>query len=84
MKFGVKVTIVKKKSAAEKSGIKKGDVIQYFNNEKIRIPNDLIKFVRDTKPGTKTNIKIVRTPSRASSIFILSSPSHSNCCRILL
>ncbi len=60
VKFGVIVKTVEKKSAAEKGGIKKGDVIQFFNKKKIRVPNDLIKAVRNNKAGTKAIIKFVR------------------------
>lgn len=60
VKFGVLVTKVTKGEAAEKAGIKKYDVIQYFNGERMRRPGDLIEVVRDNKPGTKANIKLVR------------------------
>lgn len=58
--FGVLVTGVTEGEAAEKAGIKKYDVIQYFNDEKIRRPNDLIDAVRETKPATKAKVKFVR------------------------
>jgi C-terminal processing protease CtpA/Prc len=60
VKFGVLVTKVKKGEAAEKAGIKKYDVIQYFNDEKMRRPGDLGEVVRNNKPGTKAKIKLVR------------------------
>jgi predicted metalloprotease with PDZ domain len=60
VKFGVLVINVTKGEAAEKAGIKKYDVIQYFNNEKMRRPGDLVEAVRDNKPGTKAKIKLVR------------------------
>jgi membrane-associated protease RseP (regulator of RpoE activity) len=60
VKFGVLVTKVAKGEAAEKAGIKKYDVIQYFNDEKIHRPGDLVEVVRDNKPGTKAKIKLVR------------------------
>jgi serine protease Do len=60
VKFGVLVTKVTKGEAAEKAGIKKYDVIQYFNGERMRRPGDLIEVVRDNKPGTKAKIKLVR------------------------
>jgi membrane-associated protease RseP (regulator of RpoE activity) len=58
--FGVLVAQVVKDGAAEKAGIKKYDVIQYFNDEKMRRPDDLIEAVRANKAGAKVKIKLVR------------------------
>lgn len=58
--FGVIVSRVVKGEAADKGGIEEDDVIQYFNDEKIRRPDDLIDAVRDTKPKTQAKIKLVR------------------------
>ncbi len=74
VKFGVKVISVKDKSAADKSGVKIGDVIQYFNKEKIRVPNDLINIVRDTKPGVKSVLKIIR--NKKNKKFVLKLDDH--------
>lgn len=60
VKFGVLITDVTKGEAAEKAGIKKYDVIQYFDGEKVRRPGDLVNAVRDTKPETKVTVKLVR------------------------
>lgn len=60
VKFGVLVTNVTKGEAAEKAGIKKYDVIQYFNGERMRRPDDLVGIVRENKPGSKAKIKLVR------------------------
>ncbi|UCH95694.1 MAG: PDZ domain-containing protein [Candidatus Aminicenantes bacterium] len=60
VKFGVLVIKLVKGEAAEKAGIKKYDVIQYFNDEKIRRTPDLVDAVRDCQPGTKAKIKLVR------------------------
>ncbi len=58
--FGVLVSKVVKGEAAEKAGIKKYDIIQYFNDEKIRRTDDLTEAVQDSKPGNKVKIKLVR------------------------
>ena len=58
--FGIEVRKVEKGEAAEKAGIQKGDIIQYYNNEKIRDQEDLINAVRESKPGIPTKIKISR------------------------
>ncbi|NIM18377.1 MAG: PDZ domain-containing protein [Candidatus Aminicenantes bacterium] len=57
---GVRVTKVIKDQAAEKAGIKKGDIIQYFNDEKIRRPSNLVDAVREVKPKTQVKVKLVR------------------------
>ncbi|HLP48461.1 MAG TPA: PDZ domain-containing protein [Candidatus Kapabacteria bacterium] len=58
--FGVLVSRVVKGEAAEKAGIKKYDVIQYVNDEKIRRPEDLTEMIRESKPGSEVKIKLVR------------------------
>lgn len=58
--FGVLVSNVSEDSPAQKAGLEKGDVIQYFEGEKIRRTMNLVDAVRETKPGTKVVIKIVR------------------------
>ena len=58
--FGVLVSHVTKDGPAAKAGIEKGDVIQYFDGEKIRRPSNLVDAVRETKPGAKAVIKLVR------------------------
>jgi C-terminal processing protease CtpA/Prc len=58
--FGALVTGVSEDSPAEKAGINEDDVIQYFDKSKIRRTQDLIRKVRETKPGTKVRIGIVR------------------------
>jgi C-terminal processing protease CtpA/Prc len=57
---GVLVTRVVKGEAADKAGIEEDDVIQFFNNEKIRRPGDLVDAVRDCKPKTQATVKLVR------------------------
>lgn len=60
VKFGVLVTGVTKGEAAEKAGIKKYDIIQQFNDKKMRRPGDLVDAVRETKPETQAKVKLVR------------------------
>jgi membrane-associated protease RseP (regulator of RpoE activity) len=58
--FGVLVIRLEKGEAADKAGIKKYDVIQYVNGEKIRRPDDLTEVIRACKPGSEAKIKLVR------------------------
>ncbi len=60
VKFGILVTGLIKGEAAEKAGIKKYDVIQFLNDEKMRRPEDLSETIRNLEPGSKAVIKLVR------------------------
>ncbi len=71
VKFGVKVQKVTKASAAEKAGIKLGDVIQFFNGTKIRVPQDLIDAVRKLEPESKATVKLVRAKKQKALKVIL-------------
>jgi serine protease Do len=57
---GVLVSDVKPASAAEKAGIKRGDVITAFNGEKIEDTNILRNKVAQTAPGTTAKITVSR------------------------
>jgi len=57
--YGVRVVQVVEGEAAESAGIKEDDVIQYFGDDKIRTPEDLVDAVRSTEPDTKVKIKLV-------------------------
>jgi predicted metalloprotease with PDZ domain len=57
---GVVVAETVKNKAAEKAGIKKGDIILYFNGEKIRRPANLVDAVRDCTAGDKVAVKLSR------------------------
>ncbi|MEN8154299.1 MAG: PDZ domain-containing protein [Acidobacteriota bacterium] len=58
--FGVLLTSVSKGEAAEKAGLKKYDVIQYVDGEKMRRPDDLVSVISKKSPGTKVKIVFVR------------------------
>lgn len=58
--FGVLVLEVEEESPAEKAGIEEDDVIQYYEGEKIRRPEDLVRKVRETKPRTTVKLGLVR------------------------
>ncbi len=57
---GVQVTHVVAGEAADKAGIKEDDIIQFFNDEKIRSTGDLVDAVRAAKPETSARVKLVR------------------------
>jgi serine protease Do len=59
-KGGVEVKDVTKESAAEKIGLKKGDIITKIGDDKIENPDDLSEAVQKHKPGEKVDIKYIR------------------------
>jgi len=58
--FGVLVLDVEEESPAEKAGIEEDDVIQFYDGEKIRRPEDLVRKVRETKPKTTVKLGLIR------------------------
>jgi len=57
---GVLVTDVVKEGPAEKAGIKKGDVIQFVNGEKMTEPEEVTQIIRSLAPGFQAKIKLLR------------------------
>ena len=57
---GAEVQSVTEGSAAEKAGLKKGDIIKTVGDAKIETPNDLSEVIRDHKPGDKVSITFLR------------------------
>jgi len=57
---GAEITEVTKESAAEKIGLKKGDIILKIDETNIESPGDLVKTVRNKKPGDKVVVTYKR------------------------
>ena len=57
---GVLVSNVQKGSAADKAGVKRGDVISSINGEAVEDGNALRNKVAGTQPGTEITLEIVR------------------------
>ncbi|MBK6937223.1 MAG: PDZ domain-containing protein [Chitinophagaceae bacterium] len=57
---GVEVKDVTKESAAEKIGLKQGDIITKIDDKKIETPDDLSKGVQSHKPGDKVTVHYKR------------------------
>jgi serine protease Do len=57
---GAEVKSVSKESAAEKAGLKVGDIITSIDDQKIENPADVAENVRKHKPGEKINITVLR------------------------
>jgi serine protease Do len=58
--MGAVVNMVEPGSAADKGGIRPGDVIIEYNGRAVPTTNDLIKMVTATKPGTSVPVKVMR------------------------
>lgn len=57
---GALIRGVKDGSAAANAGLKAGDVITHFDGKAINSSKDLPAIVRAIKPGSKTNVSIIR------------------------
>lgn len=57
---GAEVLSVTKESAAEKAGLKKGDIITMIDSKKIESSDDVTEAIRAQKPGTKVSITYLR------------------------
>ena len=57
---GVEIQDVTKESAAEKAGLKKGDVITKIGDTKISDPDDLVAAIKKNKPGEKVTVTYLR------------------------
>ena len=77
---GVAVDQVMKESAAEKAGVKAGDVVVQFDGENVRSAAQLTRLVRETVAGRTVKMSIVRegkrmdldvAPAEGESVFDL-------------
>lgn len=57
---GVVVTDITKESAAEKIGLKEGDIITKINDKKIASPDELSKAIKEYNPGDKVVVTYLR------------------------
>jgi serine protease Do len=57
---GAEILSITKESAAEKAGLKKGDIITKIGDEKIESSDDVTEAIRSHKPGDKVSITYLR------------------------
>lgn len=57
---GVEIKEITKESAAEKAGLKKGDIITKIDDNKIDDPDALSETIKKHKPGDKVSVSILR------------------------
>lgn len=65
---GVRIVSVNNESAAEKAGLKEGDVITSVDNRKISAPDELSQSLKDKKPGDKVTIGYIREGKKNNSV----------------
>jgi serine protease Do len=58
--YGALISDVTKGSAADKAGLKRGDVIIEYNGKSLKEGNELPKLVAATKPGSTVKLKVLR------------------------
>jgi serine protease Do len=64
---GVEVNEITKESAAEKAGLKKGDIIKKIGDKVIATPDDLSQAIKAQKPGDKVTITYLRDKKEATA-----------------
>jgi serine protease Do len=57
---GLEIQDVTKESAAEKAGLKKGDIITKIDEKKVGSPDELSEAIKNHKPGDKVAISYLR------------------------
>lgn len=64
---GVTILSITKEGAAEKMGLKEGDVITKFDNKAIKSPDELTSAVKSRKPGDKVSVTYLRDKKENST-----------------
>jgi len=73
---GARVTEVHEGSAAEKAGIKDGDVILQFGGDQVRSAAQLARLVRETPAGRKVEVEVSREGASQRMTVTLARPEH--------
>jgi serine protease Do len=77
-KGGATIEEVTKGSAAEKIGLKKGDVITKIDDAKIDDPEDLTKTIRKYKPEDKVVVTFLRDGKEQKATAVLGKSTSAN------
>jgi serine protease Do len=75
---GATVARVEEGSAADKAGIKEGDVIVRFAGEDVRSAAQLARVVRETPPGRTVNVEVTRGGAAQTVSVTLAKPDHDH------
>jgi serine protease Do len=74
---GAKIKDVSKGSAAEKAGLKKGDIITKINNDRvINNPEELTQTIHDFKPGEKITVTYTRDGKEQKTTAMLGKTTN--------
>ncbi len=65
---GVEVMNVSDESAAEKAGLKAGDIIIELDHKSIETPDELSKAIKDKNPGDKVTISFLRNKKQQTAV----------------
>lgn len=57
---GAEIKEVQKETAAEKSGLQKGDIITKVDNLNIKDPEDLVEAIQNKKPNEEVTVSVLR------------------------
>lgn len=60
---GVEITRVEPDSPAERAGLKTGDVVQEYNNQRVEGLEQFMRLVRETPPGREIRLQVSRSGS---------------------
>lgn len=74
---GAKITDITKESAAEKAGLKEGDIISKINDKKVDGPESLLDVITDMKPKDEVTVYYKRDGKENQSKAILGERKES-------
>ncbi len=75
---GVEINSITKESAAEKLGLKEGDVITKVDGKKIESPDDLSATIKTHKPGEKVTVTYLRDKKEQTGTAELTGWKNQN------
>jgi serine protease Do len=75
---GAEINSITKESAAEKMGLKEGDIITKVDDKKISSPEDLSAAIKAHKPGDKVSVSYLRDNKEQKGTTELSSWKSQN------
>jgi len=75
---GALISDVIEDSPAKKSGIKEGDLIIYFDGEKVKNPSNLKNLVSSTAPGTKSKVTLIREGKELTLTVLLEEMDNND------
>ncbi len=74
---GARITDISDESAAQKAGLKEGDIIIRINDQKVNSPEDLTKAIHKYKPEEKVTVVFKRDGKEQSQSIVLGKRTES-------